>query len=397
MQEYKLDRHLRLKKITNHPREETGILYFYYYNTVYTGDNGNTTEVKKKELEDTSMRSVTTSSDTTMETVIDNKKRDGPKTRTVVLAPEKKRQKMEYLKKDVEFMKTWYTATATKNVVPLDFAPEWHTGYDLMTSTTRNFLMKHYDMEKQNYGYLFHFAHKTDHEALACLRTERIYKVDDQTAVLEYYDIRPQMWPEIDEADKKEIQQFVDEKAFKPIHRLQLTQDMVKIDAKWVRKWKRYPDKSVKMKSRLCARGCLDQQKTQLTTRSTTATRLSQRLLVSQAARKKGKTIESWDIAGAFLKGFDFKSIQKALQKMGLSAPTRQVVIYPPMNVWRHLARMSDMFNIPEHALHDYGLLCFKPVYGLNDAPLAWQLSLHTFLEELGATRSKKENKKKIE
>ena len=77
----------------------------------------------------------------------------------------------------------------------------------------------------------------------------------------------------------------------------------------------------------------IDQQKTQLTTRSTTTTRLSQRLLVSQAARKKGKTIESWDIAGAFLKGFDFKSIQKALQKMGLSAPTRQVVIYPPMNV----------------------------------------------------------------
>ena len=266
--------------------------------------------------------------------------------------------------------------------------------------------MRHYDMEKQNYGYLFHLAYKTDGEALACLRTARIYKVDDETAVLEDYDITPQMWPEIDEADKKEIQQFVDEKAFKPIHRLQLTQDMVKIDAKWVRKWKRYPDKSVKMKSRLCARGCLDQQKTQLTTRSTTATRLSQRLLVSQAARKKGKTIESWDIAGAFLKGFDFKSIQKALQKMGLSAPTRQVVIYPPMNVWRHLAKMSDMFKIPEHAIHDYGLLCLKPVYGLNDAPLAWQLSLHTFLEELGATRSKmdencfywkKENKKKID
>ena len=40
----------------------------------------------------------------------------------------------------------------------------------------------------------------------------------------------------------------------------------------------------------------------------------------SQEERKE--TIESWDIAGAFFKGFDFKSIQKALQKMGLTAPT---------------------------------------------------------------------------
>ena len=139
VQEHKSDRHLRLKKITNHPREETCILYFYYYNTVYAGDADNNVEVKK-EIQDTSMRSVTTSLDTTMETVIENKKREGPETRTVVLAPEKKRQKMEYLKKDVEFMKSWYTATATRNVVQLDFAPEWQTGYDLMTSTTRKLL-----------------------------------------------------------------------------------------------------------------------------------------------------------------------------------------------------------------------------------------------------------------
>ena len=406
VQEHKSDRHLQMKKITNHAREDTCILYFYYYNATYTEENRSAVDRRQQELPDSSMKSVTTSSDNPMDSVMESKKREGPETRTVVLAPEKKRQKMEYLKKDVEFMKSWCTSTATKNVVQLDFAPDWRTGYDLMTATTRNFLMRRYDMERQDYDYLFHLAYKTDHEVVACLRTARIYKVDDETAVLEDYDITPQMWPEIDEADKKEIQQFVDEKAFKPIHRLQLTQDMVKIDAKWVRKWKRYPDKSVKMKSRLCARGCLDQQKTQLTTRSTTATRLSQRLLVSQAARKKGKTIESWDIAGAFVKGFDFKSIQKALQKMGLTAPTRQVVIYPPMNVWRHLAKMSDMFKIPEHALHDYGLLCLKPVYGLNDAPLAWQLSLHTFLEELGATRSKmdencfywkKENKKKVD
>ena len=34
-------------------------------------------------------------------------------------------------------------------------------------------------------------------------------------------------------------------------------------------------------------------------------------------------------------------------------------------------------------------MLCLKPIYGLNDAPLACQLSLHSFLLELGAHRSK--------
>ena len=139
----------------------------------------------------------------------------------------------------------------------------------------------------------------------------------------------------MDEADSSEIKQFVDEKALRPIHRLQLTDDMVTIDCKWVRKKKRYPDGSIRIKSRLCARGCFDSQKQQLTTRSTTATRLSQRILVSQAARRKRKkgNMESWDIAGAFLKGFDFKKIREALRKLGVNAPTRQVVVFPPMNV----------------------------------------------------------------
>ena len=62
---------------------------------------------------------------------------------------------------------------------------------------------------------------------------------------------------------------------------MQMNDEMVQIDAHWVRKWKRLPDKSLKVKSRLCARGCLDQQKSLLTTCSATATRLLQRILVS--------------------------------------------------------------------------------------------------------------------
>ena len=46
------------------------------------------------------------------------------------------------------------------------------------------------------------------------------------------------------------------------------------------------------------------------------------------------------------------------------------------------------MDKIPERVLRNYGLLCLKPVYGLNDAPLAWQLSLRDFIRESGAEPS---------
>ena len=94
-------------------------------------------------------------------------------------------------------------------------------------------------------------------------------------------------------------------------------------------------------------------------------------------------------MAGAFLKGFDFNQIQKALKELGIQAPSRTVIIIPPLNVFKHLATLSDEFKIPMHQIGEYGLLCNKPVYGLNDAPLAWQLCLHSFLKETGGASSK--------
>lgn len=288
-------------------------------------------------------------------------------------------------------MRHWYQATCSTTTIQLDFSDDWRHGYDLMTETTRAFLLQHHERERRALPALFNTAYKKDMDVMACLRSLKMYKVDQETNTFEDWEITPEMWPQVNAADESEIKQFVDERALRPIHRMQMTDDMVIIDAKWVRKWKRYPDKSIKVKSRLCARGCFDSQKQMLTTRSTTATRLSQRILVSQAARsrRKKKRLESWDIAGAFLKGLNFQQIQQALRKLGLNAPTRQVVVFPPMNVWRHLQRHSDLFKVPQHALQDYGLLCLKPIYGLNDAPLAWQLCLHDYILELGATRSK--------
>eukprot|EP00435_Cladocopium_sp_Y103_P051431 s1017_g16.t1 len=385
IQEHQTDNHLQMKKISNYNKEDICVLYFFYYIMV-AEEAANPNVHPKKELPQSAEVPDTTEP---MDEDPVNKKRESPETRTIVLAPEKKRQKIAFIQNEIEFMRHWYNASSRNLQVQLDFNDDWRTGYSLLTSTTRNFLLQKYDVDRKSNKMLFTINYKHDGEAMACLRTAKIYKVDQETNNFEDHEITPEMWPDVDEADANEVKQFVEEKAFKPIHQMQLTDDMVVIDCRWVRKRKRQPDKTIKMKSRLVARGCFDAQKQQLTTRSTTATRLSQRLLVSQAARDGEKAIESWDIAGAFLKGFDFKKIQDSLKKLGLEAPTRQVVVFPPLNVWRHLQRFSDLFRVPQHSLHLYGLLCLKPIYGLNDAPLAWQLCLHEYILELGAARSK--------
>lgn len=98
--------------------------------------------------------------------------------------------------------------------------------------------------------------------------------------------------------------------------------------------------------------------------------------------------IESLDVSGAFLKGLSFDQVRKKLRERGIISPRRLVAIIPPANVWRQLAKVDKTFDIPESQMGEYLLGCNKPVYGLNDAPLAWRLCLHDFVEELGGQQS---------
>ena len=66
-----------------------------------------------------------------------------------------------------------------------------------------------------------------------------------------------------------------------------------------------------------------------LATRSTTASRLSQRLLMSSSA-VLGLCPESWDVAAAFLKGLSFDRVREILREQGIKAPERSVVVIPP-------------------------------------------------------------------
>ena len=98
--------------------------------------------------------------------------------------------------------------------------------------------------------------------------------------------------------------------------------------------------------------------------------------------------LKSWDISGAFLKGFSFEKVRKTLRQRGVISPERRVVVIPPPNVWRHLSSMDEIFYVTEEDFGYFGLECLKPAYGLNDAPLAWQLCLHESLEESGGQQS---------
>lgn len=197
----------------------------------------------------------------------------------------------------------------------------------------------------------------------------------------------PHIWPMVEEADAKEVAQFVQEKAFEKILLSEVPEGTVIVDGAWVRRWKNKLNKRI-VKSRMCARGCFDPQKDILATRSTTASRLSQRLLVSTAAVMQ-EDPESWDVSGAFLKGLTFDRIRAILLKQGIKTPVRAVVLLPPWNVWRHLAAVDPQFHLEPWEIPLYGLWCLKPIYGLNDAPVAWQLSLGQFLQRQGGHHSK--------
>ncbi len=123
------------------------------------------------------------------------------------------------------------------------------------------------------------------------------------------------------DADAKEISAFVENKVFK----VELASDVQqrKMDCIWVRRWKRIVDNHNTtwiIKSRLCARGYLDAQKWQLTKSSTTATRLSQKLVLSHAALNKF-VVETLDVSNAFLKGVDFANIKKMCKELAIPAP----------------------------------------------------------------------------
>ena len=139
-----------------------------------------------------------------------------------------------------------------------------------------------------------------------------IFRVDDSTVL--FADDDPKKYSQlIRDADRRELEAFITHNVFKVESCSSLTTNVNIVDCVWVRKW---AVKGQKVKSRMCARGCFDRQKYFIERHSSTATRLSQRLVVSlglctgilYSATGDNADIdtESLDISTAFLQGLDY-------------------------------------------------------------------------------------------
>ena len=418
--EHNNDQPITMKRVTTKAIDSLAFIYIYYYVNVDYEPRRDTKVIPSEgavDIDEPQPMDIDTSSTTTPEATSTqmgdddvSNKRKGPESRMVTIGPEIKKTKldalMEVLGKEKvltyaqhNMLNLFWMMRRTQRI-PMDFPTSWfqydnqcmialwddHLGRNasrLHALPSTHDIMNYYVQPAQH---LFTWPGKMHQELLADIQTGEIYKVDEETNNIGEHEIYDH-WPQVDKADGDEIKQFTDTKSFKKMHKNALTSDIVLVDCIWVRKWKRYPDGTRKVKSRLCARGCFDAQKEVLSTRSTTATRLSQRLLMSTAATQDFD-IESWDVTAAFLKGLTFEKIRELLRAKGISAPLRKVAVTVPRNVWRHLARHDSSFDVPEDKIDDYVLICLKPIYGLNDAPLAWQLCLHQHFEAQGGIAS---------
>ena len=353
-------------------REDMCYIYFYSYAENYVEPPFETWVPRGTPMEESPVTPLQPSSPP--EESSSGIKREGPETRTVTLGPESKKQRVNHM-------------TPLSECMPEIFwnmhKHEWITQLPEDDADCSEAATTHHYVSSDD-QHLFYMKSPGWH---ADLQTGSIFRVDSTTDSIEEEDL-PGIWPQVDEADRKEIGQFVAEKAFKAVRRNDLPANCAIIDGIWVRKWKKTADLKRIVKSRMCVRGCHDPWKSELNNRSATATRLSQRLILVGAANSKDDDVESWDIAGAFLKGLTYEALWQCLRKLGLHTVERLVAIVPPRNVWRHLKALSKEFDIPEDLLDEFVLLCLKPVYGLSEAPLAWQLFLHQFLRDLGGIQS---------
>ncbi|CAE7765903.1 RE2 [Symbiodinium sp. KB8] len=363
-------------------KEEMCYLYFYSYEPDFAEVPLSTWRPKGIPNEESPIVPRALSPDAPMETeenqdmevdVSDNK-RLGPESRTVVMAPETKKQRTSFVLSPAAHMQeTFLVKHRQRHLIRLQ-EPDAQPPEDLQPQALDR---------APDASAIFHM-----HSPGWCadIHVGNIFRVDSSTDNIEEHQVFD-IWPQVEAADEKEVSQFVAENAFKAVLRNDLGKDCAIIDAIWVRKWKKTATERI-VKSRLCVRGCHDPWKHELSSRSSTATRLSQRMILTSASNDVRKVLESWDIAGAFLKGLTYQELWKALKELGLQCVERLIAIVPPRNVWRHLRKLSKKFDIPEHRLHEYVLLCLKPVYGLSEAPLAWQLYLHKYLKQLGACQS---------
>eukprot|EP00971_Amphidinium_carterae_P349209 6490899-Amphidinium_carterae.1 len=188
----------------------------------------------------------------------------------------------------------------------------------------------------------------------------------------------------VKEADLNEIRSFVTHKVWTPILWEEVDYDVKVMKCVWIRKWKTLMNGTRIIKSRLCVKGFMDSQLPYLSTHASTATRISQKFILSLAVNKKWQ-VRLADISTAFLQGFGYAEMAKVYNDLKIPTPKlhRKGCIDPPGNVWFHLQKLGMWGTSWSHVLR-----LLKPMYGLADAPQSWQYALRWTLVQMGAVMS---------
>ena len=205
------DTSLRLKDYVNQETEEVCFIYFYGYVQLNREEEAEATSVPISRQTPPFNDAMDTSSTTTR--AMDEQeernldfKRKGPETRTVVIAPEKKKLRTHFQSQELLHLRSlWWMLQRPKNIV-IEANQIWYEEdarwmqRKRMTSTTTSNL-------------LLHLHCRVPAELNICLLSSEIYRVDEDTDVLnEEQAIKH--WAEFEVADFEELKQFHEHKVF---------------------------------------------------------------------------------------------------------------------------------------------------------------------------------------
>ena len=146
------------------------------------------------------------------------------------------------------------------------------------------------------------------------------------------------------------------------------------MSAKFIYKWKLI-DGVKTIKARMTIRGFQDLAGATLETFASTASRWSQRCIVSCAAQRSWKLF-MFDVSVAFLQGLTFSELSE-----NQGTVEREACFDPPPGTAQYFKELKGLESF--NTVHEVFRM-LKAIYGLCDAPRAWQLKLQQSLKRAG-------------
>ena len=150
------------------------------------------------------------------------------------------------------------------------------------------------------------------------------------------------------------------------------------IDAKWVYKWKYVQGERI-IRARLCLRGFKETGADDQTNFASTASRFSQKLLVSECVLR-GWVLASSDVPKAFLQGVSYEELASATD--GAQRDVSFELTGEGLECLKALPEFTG-FDPRREVLH-----CLKPGTGCRDAPKCFSLKLRQVTEAFGLKSS---------